>query len=136
MILCLCSCFPRSQNRDLGHPLLVQLQAVRDLVGEDAPARIEISKLVKKLYDRRSALLHGQYDYAKFARGEFVSDEEVDLWTDLIRKAILRLMVLYFRGETDRETFLGELSSSALDQSLGEKVRLESDPDAFLSGNI
>jgi hypothetical protein len=75
--------------------------------------------------------MHGQYDYAKFARGEFVSDEEIDRWTDLIRKAILRLAVLYFRGQTDREAFLGELSCAALDQSLGEKVRLESDPAGF-----
>jgi len=111
-------------------------QNVSQLVGEDATARLKISKLVKKLYDRRSALMHGQYDYAKFARGEFVSDEEVDLWTDLIRKAILRLAILYFRGETDRETFLGKLGNAALDQSLGEKVRFESDPDGFLSRNL
>lgn len=111
-------------------------QNVSQLIGEDAATRVEISKQVKKLYDRRSALMHGQYDYAKFARGEFVSDEEVDLWADLIRKAILRLAVLYFRGETDRETFLGRLTSAALDQSLGEKVRIESDPVAFLSRNL
>jgi hypothetical protein len=108
-------------------------QNVSQLIGEDAPSRIEVSKLVKKLYERRSALLHGQYDYGKFARGEFVSDEELDLWTDVIRKAILRLTVLYFRGETNRETLLEELSYAALDQSFGEKVRLKSNPDALIS---
>ena len=110
-------------------------QNTSQLIGEDAPARIEISKLIKELYERRSALLHGQYDYAKFARGEFVSDEELDLWTDVVRKAILRLTVLYFRGEIDRERFLADLSRAGLDQSLGEKVRFESHPDALLSRN-
>jgi len=110
-------------------------QNVSQLIGEDASSRIEISKLIKKLYERRSALLHGQYDYGKFARGEFVSDEELDLWTDAVRKAILRLTVLCFRGEIDREKFLAELSSAGLDQSLGEKVRIESHPDALLSDN-
>jgi len=108
-------------------------QNVSQLIGDDGPARIEISKLVKKLYERRSALLHGQYDYGKFARGEFVSDEELDAWTDVVRKAMLRLTVLYFRGETDRERFLADLSSAGLDQSLSGKVRLESHPNALLS---
>ena len=107
-------------------------QNASQLIGEEASARIEISKLIKKLYERRSALLHGQYDYGKFARGEFVSDEELDAWTDVVRKAILRLTVLYFRGEIDREKFLADLSVAGLDQSLGEKVRLESHPDALL----
>jgi hypothetical protein len=39
------SCFPRSQNRGLGHPSLVQLQAVRDLV--PGPRRFVVSQVSK-----------------------------------------------------------------------------------------
>jgi Apea-like HEPN len=108
-------------------------QNLSQLVGKDAIDRIETSRLAKKLYDKRSALLHGQYDYAKFARGEFVSDDENEVWTDMIRTAIVRLAVLYFRGQTDREKFLAELSSAALDQTIGERIRVQSNPEAFLS---
>ena len=108
-------------------------QNLSQLLGVTPEERIEINRHAKRLYEKRSALLHGQYDYTKFARGEFVSDDDNEGWTNLIRTAIIRLIVLYFRGASDREKLLGELGSAALDHRIGDKLRSESDPDLFLS---
>lgn len=102
------------------------------LLGKDPTERAEINNLAKKLYSKRSGLLHGQYDYNKFSRGEFVTDDENEAWTALIRRAIVRLAVLYLRGTDDREDFLTRLAQAALNPTLGEHLRMSSDVNTFL----
>jgi hypothetical protein len=78
-------------------------------------------------------LLHGQYDFAAHAEGRFVTDDELDEWSDLIRRALVRLCTLYFRGATDREKLLSDLGQSALDPARGEQLREQTNIDRFLS---
>ena len=107
-------------------------QSVAQLVGKTAEERLNIFKSTKKLYDRRSSLLHGQYDVIEYARGEFVTDDENESWASIIRKALVRSTVLYLRQDIDKEKFLVELNEAALDNLAAERIRAQSDPQLFM----
>jgi len=107
-------------------------QSLAHLLGTSSGDRFEIFKAAKKLYDRRSQLLHGQYNVEDYANGRYVSDEEISCWAALIRRALVRLAVLYMRGTDNREEFLLKLSQAALDSAVGENLLLNSDPDRYL----
>jgi hypothetical protein len=121
---------PRSANGELTFRIT---QNLAQLLGDDATSRGSIQESAKLLYKRRSQLLHGQYDFAALAEGRFVNDDELDEWSDLIRRALVRLCILYFRGASDREKLLSDLGQSALDPALAERLREQINIDRFLS---
>jgi hypothetical protein len=108
-------------------------QNLAQLLGTDAARRMEISRAAKRLYEKRSALLHGQYDYEEYSRDEFVNENQIDEWSQLIRLAIVRLGVLFLRGQDNREELLNQLSEVSLNQELGDRIRAQGDPDTFLA---
>ena len=73
------------------------------LVGETPQERVDLFKELKgKLYDRRSALMHGSYDVEKYLAGRFVTHDECDNWASIIRRCTLRILTLYLRGRHDK----------------------------------
>lgn len=131
LAICMESMFtPRSANGELTFRIT---QNLAQLLGDDARSRVLIQESSKLLYKKRSQLLHGQYDFKAHAEGRFVTDDELDEWSDLIRRALVRLCILCFRGATDRERLLSDLGQSALDPALGEQLREQTNIDRFLS---
>lgn len=108
-------------------------QNISQLVGTTPEERVRIFREFKRFYDRRSKLVHGQYDVAAFYEGRFVTHEECDQWASDIRQAILRFLVLYLRGSNERTDVLRELTEAALDASVAETLREQSDPQRFLT---
>jgi len=134
LAICMESMFtPRSASGELTFRIT---QNLAQLIGDDARTRVSIQESAKLLYKKRSQLLHGQYDFAAHAEGRFVTGDELDEWSDLIRKVLIRLCILCFRGATDREKLLSDLGQSALDPALGEQLREQTNVDRFLSESL
>jgi Apea-like HEPN len=107
-------------------------QSLSQLVGTTSDQRAAIFKETKRFYARRSELVHGQYDIDAYLQGRFVTHEECERWASPIRLAILRFLVLYLRGQNEREYVHRELSLAALNAEAAERLRTESDPDRFI----
>jgi hypothetical protein len=109
------------------------------LLGRDAAERQEIGRFLRTIYDGRSALVHeGASPFTprqmkgkeKPAR---LSSDDLRRAGDLVRQAILRLAVLYLRGEQDRENALRRIENGAYDSVTLEALRRESDLETFLA---
>ncbi len=107
-------------------------QSAAQFLARTPTEREEIFSQVREMYGRRSALFHGAYNVSKYDKGEFVTAEEVEVWASIIRRALLGFFVLYLRGEQDRQAVLDKIQSAAFDASIGDKVRADSDIEAFL----
>ncbi len=109
-------------------------QYVGQLVGETPEQRVQIfNEMKRNFYGRRSKLVHGQYDVKDYYAGRFVTNEECDRWASIVRRAILRFLALYLQGANDRRMVLRQLSLAALDEQLANKIRTDSNIDAFLN---
>jgi hypothetical protein len=108
-------------------------QSLSQLVGTSPEERAVLFKETKRFYAKRSELVHGQYDVRAFLEGRFVTHRECEQWASPIRRAILRFLTLYLRGENDRADVLNRLSLAALDSEIAERLRQESDPDTLLT---
>jgi hypothetical protein len=122
--------FTPQDSRDLTFRIA---QYVAQLVGETFEERQEIFVSIKEMYRRRSDLFHGRYNVDKFNRGEFVTHEECNKWASIVRRGILRFLVLYLRGENDRDAILGYLESAALSETMGDGLRRRSDVMSLLN---
>jgi hypothetical protein len=109
-------------------------QCASQLIGDTPQERAELfTELKNNLYARRSKLMHGTYDVRKYFAKEFVTHEECDTWASIIRRCILRVLTLYLRGRDNRQEFLDDLARAALDPTLAEELRMNSDPRRYLS---
>lgn len=100
-------------------------QAAAQFVGSNSNDRRLIQCEIKNLYDRRSDLFHG--------RNLDVTHDQVDKWSAILRKAYLGLLVLYLRGEKDRDRIVKSILESGLDSDAAEEIRRRSDIDVFAS---
>ena len=107
-------------------------QCASQLVGRTKEERTELFKALKGFYRKRSDLFHGRYDVQDYYNEEFVTHEECDRWASIIRRAILQFLVLFLRGENNRETVLNDLINAALDPSLGDGIRQRSSIQEYL----
>lgn len=108
-------------------------QSLSQLVGTTAAERTRLFQDTRKFYSRRSELVHGQYDVDAFLGGRFVTHQECERWASPIRQAILRFLVLYLRGEDERIGIHKRLSDAALDEEAADRLRRESDVEAYLT---
>jgi hypothetical protein len=88
---------------------------------------------VGDLYGRRNKLVHGGYSVEAYYDGTFVQLDEVQLWSGLIRRSILRFFVLALRGETKRSKVLEQLEHAAFDPAATEEIQRLSDMDTYLA---
>ena len=102
-------------------------QSVAQLIGETPDERKQVFKAAKDLYDRRSKLLHGAYDVDAYSEGRFVTDEEIERWSSIVRRATLHVLTLYLQGWNNRDDLLKAIVDAALDSSVAEGLRRESD---------
>jgi hypothetical protein len=99
------------------------------LLGRDPKERAEIFQFVKRMYDERSAFVHGGKNPIQAGS---VKPEDIVKLGNLVRQSILRFGTLYVQGESDRERVLNEILISTLDSNRAKAVRERSDVDRFL----
>jgi hypothetical protein len=110
-------------------------QYASQLVGNSEAERATIFEDIKLLYKKRSALVHASYEVSSFANGTFVTHEQVERWSSIVRRSIFRFAVLLFRGlrAANHRRLLHELLSlSSLSPVLADGLRRLCDPDAFI----
>lgn len=100
------------------------------LLGKDPDERRDIMDFIRDMYDHRSALVHG--GKSPFVSGELTSAHIARLG-DGVREAILRLGVLYVRGQQHRDQVLNEILQGAFSNPLLEDIRKRSDLENFLA---
>jgi hypothetical protein len=103
-------------------------QLAAQFIGRTPEEKKEIFADVKKMYDKRSKLVHGS---SKAQSEGFLDCDQIEKWSSLIRRALLGLIALYLRGETDHKAIVNQIEQSALDPQLGFELRRRSDPDIF-----
>jgi hypothetical protein len=104
-------------------------QSIAQFIGGDPEERERVFKSIGKMYDRRSALVHGSYDVDQYDEGKFVSALEIEEWSSFVRRALLGFLTIYFRGNlnAEREPLLTRIVASHLDEAKAKALRNESD---------
>lgn len=100
------------------------------LIGKDPEDRNAIMDFVTKVYDHRSGLVHE--GKSPFQSGKLTKAKLARLG-DLVREAILRLVVLYLRGQQDRQQVLNEIKQCAFNTARLEDIRRRSELELFLA---
>jgi hypothetical protein len=110
-------------------------QSAAQFIGNNPEERGQVFKSVSKMYDRRSALVHGSYDVDDYDAGIFVSNEEIDEWAAYLRRALLGFLTLYFKGDMQagRDPVLQRISEANFNDAEGEQLRKEADIKAVFS---
>lgn len=110
-------------------------QAAAQLIGREPKEREQVFKSISRMYDRRSALVHGSYDVDDYDAGKFVSATEIDEWASYLRRALLGFLTLYFRGDMQagRDPILQRIASANFDTAVGDKLRAEADLETLFA---
>jgi hypothetical protein len=110
-------------------------QSAAQFIGSKPQERGKIFKSVSKMYDRRSALVHGSYDVDEYDAGKFVSTDEIDEWAAYLRRALLGFLTLYLKGDmqADREPVLRRISEANFNDAEGDNLRKEADIEALFA---
>jgi hypothetical protein len=125
--------FSPDDNRELTFRIC---QTASQLVGREEEDRVKINKELKRLYKLRSNLVHASYKIDKFASEQFVTHEEIDRWSAIVRAAILRFIVLHQSGyntNDGKKRLHDELLEAALNTKVGAELREKSDFRKFVA---
>jgi len=102
------------------------------LLGKTADDRALIKEFLVRIYDARSGLVHaGESPFSPTAKKK-LSSEDLARLGDYVRQAILRLFILHWRGERDKNNMQALLDRCALDQSSSTSLLSDADIDAAL----
>jgi hypothetical protein len=111
-------------------------QMAAQLVGVSLSERQNIFTEVKRFYDRRSKLVHGDYDTKKYYDGTFITHDEIQAWSSIVRRATLAFLILAFRGKKTRAELHELLEQAAFDDSIGTELRSASETIKFISEEL
>lgn len=100
------------------------------LLGRDPSERQEIYKFIRRMYDSRSQLVHGGKSPFK---DDDLDESHVAQLGEYLRQAILRLLVLQYRGYKDKHKVEQFIDSCAFDATLLEKLNSESDFEGLIN---
>jgi hypothetical protein len=114
---------------------LVTGQSAAQFIGQDPDERERVFRSISKMYDRRSALVHGSYNVDDYDAGRFVSAEEVDEWATYLRRALLGFLTLYFRGDVQasRDPVLERIAKASFEDAEGNKLRKEAEIETLFA---
>ena len=110
-------------------------QSAAQFIGQEPDERERVFKSIAKMYDRRSALVHGSYDVDDYDAGRFVTATEVDEWTMYLRRALLGFLALYFRGDmqASRDPVLLRIANANFNDAEGDKLRKDADLETLFN---
>jgi len=100
------------------------------LLGNDADSRRRVFQLMKRAYDARSSLVHG--DESPFETGRF-SEQDLAALASEVRVAILRLLTLHMRGYRNRDDALAWIDDAAFSAERHRQFLDESDFEKYLA---
>ena len=109
----------------------ISLTAVHLLCCDDNE-RTNKFKFLRDMYNRRSKLFHGSYNFAEYYEGRFISFEQIETLSSIVRQSILRFIVLFLKGRDKRDEIIEKLNDGALNPEASRLLRLESDPQEYL----
>jgi hypothetical protein len=115
--------FSPSDRIELGYKIALYASL---LVSKESE-RIDNFKFLREMYEKRSALFHGRYH-----QGDVITPEQAERLAGIIRVSILRFLVLYLKGENKKDAIVNRLSDGVLEGAIVERLRLDSDPKAFI----
>jgi hypothetical protein len=104
-------------------------QGAAVLLGKGPGERGEIFQFIKKMYDERSAFVHGGKNPIQEGA---VKSEDITRLGDHVREAILRFGTLYVQGENSCKSILEEILMGTLDSGRAEALRRRSDTELYL----
>jgi Apea-like HEPN len=97
-------------------------QLAAQFLGENPEERTEIFDEIKLMYTKRSNIFHGNQEQQE---KKPVNSEEIERWSSLIRKSLLKMIVLYMRGEESHDTIIKQIRQSLFDPCLRLKMEKE-----------
>lgn len=104
------------------------------LLGKTADERVSIKDFLMHVHDARSGLVHsGESPFLPTAKKK-LTNEDLARLGDYVRRAILGLFVMHWRGETDKRKVHDFLDKCALDESVQGKLLSDTDLDSALPG--
>jgi hypothetical protein len=109
-------------------------QTAAQFLGQSPAERLQIFSDLKKMYKRRSEIVHGTYDLDKYASGQFVTAGELDTWAGYLRRAMAGFLALYLTGDrnAEREPILARIAELNFDESKRAKLSEDSDLERVL----
>jgi hypothetical protein len=109
-------------------------QTAAQFLGQSPAERSQIFSDLKRMYRRRSEIVHGTYDLDKYASGQFVTADELGVWAGYFRRAMAGFLAQYLTGERDaeREPILARITELNFDESKRAKLREDSDLEKVL----
>jgi len=109
-------------------------QTAAQFLGQSPAERQQIFSDLKKMYRRRSEIVHGTYDLDKYDSGQFVTPAELDIWAGYLRRAMAGFLALYLAGDRDaeREPVLARIAELNFDESKRAKLSEDSDLEKVL----
>lgn len=110
-------------------------QTASQLIGKTPSDRRAIYDDLRKFYNKRSKIMHGTYNVQQMYQGTYVTHDDVDRWSSLVKRGLLATFTLFLRGkrtENDLADFRNGLLMGALDAEAAEELRKRSDLDTFL----
>lgn len=105
-------------------------QGMAVLLAANATERTEIFQFIKRMYNRRSDLVHGR---GNPTGGELVTAEDIARLGNCLRQCILRFLVFHFRGAQTRKTVHDEIVLATLDSEKTAQLQDRSDLEKFLT---
>lgn len=99
-------------------------QLAAEFVGSTPEEKHEIFAFVKKMYGKRSNLLHGN---PKADDIEYVTISETERFSSIIRRGLLKFVALYVDGEADHKAIIKQIRAGMFDPKVRETLSLKAD---------
>lgn len=108
-------------------------QLAAEFVGSDSVEKNDIFAFVKRMYKKRSRLLHGN---PKSYTDDFVVPEDLEKFSSIIRRGLLRYVALYIDGEVDHKRVIDQIRNSLFDPDIRSKLKERSDINRLIRESI
>lgn len=99
-------------------------QSCAEFVGDTSDEKLELFRFVKKMYDKRSSLLHG--DHNKYEKKP-VTIDELERFSSIIRRGLLQLVALYVDGEDDHKNIIKLIRDGLFDPDKRNDLKARAD---------
>lgn len=90
-------------------------QLTAELVGSNAAEKMATFEFVKKMYGKRSDLLHGRQ---RAYEDDFVTVADLEKFSSIIRRGLLKFIALYINGEAKHKDVIEKIRSGLFDPEI------------------
>lgn len=105
-------------------------QFCAEFVGDTSVEKISIFDFIKAMYGKRSNLLHGNHH--KYEKSP-ITKEELDRFSSIIRRALLKLVVLYIDGADDHKEIIKRIREGLFNSEIRIKLQAASNIEMLVA---